>query len=71
MISYVDKTITLAGNVTPIAAFAVWFRTPAGLFTSFDEARDHCVALDQDPSICMAPVTVAVGAGGQYEEIPR
>ena len=71
MISYVEKTITLAGRVSPIGGFAVWFRTPSGLFATLDEARGHCVALDQDPETHIAAVTVAVGEGGLYEEIPR
>ena len=49
MISYVDRVIKLAGRLAPIDGFAVWFRTPAGLFATFDEARDHCVALVGTP----------------------
>jgi hypothetical protein len=71
VISYTEKTITLAGRVTPIARFAVWFRTPSGLFSAFEEARDHCVALDQNTALYLAPVAVALGEDGTYEEIPR
>jgi hypothetical protein len=62
MVSYVENTI---------ASFAVWFRTPAGLFATFDEARDHCVALDQNPSLYLSPVAVALGGDGVYEEVSR
>ena len=71
MINYLEKTVTIGTRTEPIAAFAVWFRTPSGLFDTFESARDRCAALEQDPANFLAPVVVAVGSGGLYEEVPR
>lgn len=55
--------------VYPIVEWQVWFSTPMGLCSNFNDAWTMCREKDFDPEMTIRPVAVAVSKEGFYEAV--
>lgn len=67
---YVLKTpIMMAAD--GISRWEVWFQTPWGLYSEFEDAKKLCLANDWLPSLMIIPVPVALDHESNYEVSTR
>jgi len=71
MFNLETKTLNQNGKELPIKQWVVWFQTPIGLVTDYDEAIQRCKECDFDPNAVISPVPVALDIDDRYEIIMR
>lgn len=71
MFNLTNHTVTLGSTTYHIERFEVWFQSPMGLFDNIDLALEKCKSNDIDGEFFIAPVPVAIAAGGIYEVLIR